>query len=65
MLLSASEKLKKMNETKDNDQQFLQEIVEPEVNIPVEPQVLFEDPEEINIKTDDSRVIIKAGRLKP
>jgi hypothetical protein len=43
--------------------QFLQEVIEPEINIPVEPQVLFEDAEEINIKSDDNRVIIKAGRL--
>jgi hypothetical protein len=44
--------------------EFLQEVVEPEVHIPEEPEVLMEE-EEIDVTLEEEekpRVIIEAGR---
>ena len=44
--------------------QFLQEVVEPEVHIPEEPEVLMEEEEiEVTLEEEEKpRVIIEAGR---
>jgi hypothetical protein len=42
--------------------EFLQEVIEPEVHIPEEPEVLFEESEEMNVSSEDDRVVIKPGR---
>lgn len=50
-------KAKKLQEiaNEETTTEFLQEVVEPEVRIPVEPEVLMEEKKQ--------RVIIKPGRL--
>ena len=43
--------------------EFLQEVVEPEVNIPVEQEVLIEDEVTVTFEEEKRpRVIIEAGR---